>query len=210
MATDTFLRLPREKQERFLRAAWNEFTSCPYESVSINRIIQAAQVSRGSFYQYFSGKHDLFIYLLKNLIDTASRLFLAQMTVHQDDIFEAILGMYDMIVWQAASPKPDQPQARLAQLFRLNPDLEGTQFTEQLDLDIIGQQTRELLERQGCRVADHEVQPVLHLILSIGFTNLVAAMRCPKKQDVFRRQMLTQLEILRRGLTPGAAQASHP
>ena len=111
MATDTFLRLPREKQERFLRAAWNEFTSCPYESVSINRIIQAAQVSRGSFYQYFSGKHDLFIYLLKNLIDTASRLFLAQMTVHQDDIFEAILGMYDMIVWQAASPKPDQPQA---------------------------------------------------------------------------------------------------
>ena len=59
-------------------------------------------------------------------------------------------------------------------------------------------------------MADHEVQPVLHLILSIGFTNLVAAMRCPKKQDVFRRQMLTQLEILRRGLTPDADQASHP
>lgn len=207
MATETFLRLPQEKRERFLQAAWNEFTSCPYESVSINRIIQAAQVSRGSFYQYFSGKHDLFIYLLKTLIDSISQLFLAQMTVHQDNIFEAILGMYDFIVWHAASPRPDLPQARVFQLFRLNPDLEGTQFTEQLDLDRIGQQTRDLLERQGCHVADGEVHAVLHLILSIGFTNLVAAIRCPKKQDQFRQQMLTQLEILRRGLTPGDAGA---
>lgn len=205
MATDTFLRLPREKRERFLQAAWNEFTTCPYDSVSINRIIQAAQVSRGSFYQYFSGKHDLFIYLLKTLIDAVSQLFMAQMTAHRDNIFEAILGMYDYILWQASAPRPDLPQARISQLFRLNPDLEGTQFTEHLDLDVIGQQTRVLLERQGCRVTDEQVQPVLHLILSIGFTNLVAAIRCPKKQEVFRRQMLTQLEILRRGLTPDDA-----
>ena len=63
MPTGTFFRLPEEKRMRLMESAWEEFTHISYADVSINKIIQAAGIPRGSFYQYFDGKEDLFFYL---------------------------------------------------------------------------------------------------------------------------------------------------
>lgn len=65
MPTKTFFNLPEEKRERLLAAAGAEFTRQPYGDVSINRIIRGADIPRGSFYQYFEDKLDLFRYLLR-------------------------------------------------------------------------------------------------------------------------------------------------
>lgn len=56
----TFERLPEEKRDRILQAARAEFIRFPYEKTSINRILAAAEVPKGSFYQYFDDKSDLF------------------------------------------------------------------------------------------------------------------------------------------------------
>ena len=60
MPTDTFFRLPEEKRARILEGAWSEFTAVPYAEASINRIVQTSRIPRGSFYQYFEDKNDLF------------------------------------------------------------------------------------------------------------------------------------------------------
>ena len=52
MCTDTFLRLPEEKRNRFLQAAWEEFTTASFAEASINQIVRRARVPRGSFYQF--------------------------------------------------------------------------------------------------------------------------------------------------------------
>ena len=64
MPTQTFFRLPEEKRERLTDAAWREFLAVSYAEASINRIVREAQIPRGSFYQYFEDKEDLFFYLL--------------------------------------------------------------------------------------------------------------------------------------------------
>ena len=64
MPTSTFFRLPEEKRQRLLDAAWAEFTQVRYVDVSINKIIRQARIPRGSFYQYFTDKEELFYYLL--------------------------------------------------------------------------------------------------------------------------------------------------
>lgn len=202
MPSPTFLHLPQEKRQRFLDAAWAEFTAHPYGEVSINRIIQGASISRGSFYQYFAGKKDLFSYLLKTLYETAAQAFQAQMTAHGNDFFEAILGLFDQILWQSAYARADLSQTRIGRLLRLNADLDPTQFAEQLDLNTMAQLTRQLLERQGCQMEAEQARAVLHLLLSIGLTNLVGALRCGSQQSMFRQQLQIQLHIMRRGLTP--------
>ena len=53
MPTERFYRLAAEKQSAIWRAAFDEFASEPFEKASINRIIQTADISRGSFYTYF-------------------------------------------------------------------------------------------------------------------------------------------------------------
>lgn len=63
MASERFLKLDKEKQERILTAAKEEFSSVPFDEVSINRIIRSAGISRGSFYTYFEDKEDLLSYI---------------------------------------------------------------------------------------------------------------------------------------------------
>lgn len=62
MPTSTFFRLPEEKRQRLIEAAWEEFTQNSFSDVSINQIIRAAGIPRGSFYQYFADKGDLFFF----------------------------------------------------------------------------------------------------------------------------------------------------
>ena len=49
MPTQTFFNLPPPKREKLLHAAVAEFARRPYGEVSISRIIQAAEIPRGSF-----------------------------------------------------------------------------------------------------------------------------------------------------------------
>ena len=60
MVHPTFERLAEEKRQRILKAARREFIAYAYEKSSINRILEDAQIPKGSFYQYFDDKADLF------------------------------------------------------------------------------------------------------------------------------------------------------
>ena len=75
MPTDTFFRLPEEKRARILESAWSEFTAVPYAEASINRIVQTSRIPRGSFYQYFEDKNDLFLTLIDEIRDQFLDLF---------------------------------------------------------------------------------------------------------------------------------------
>ncbi|MEI5908075.1 helix-turn-helix domain-containing protein [Bacillus spongiae] len=63
MPSDTFFKLKEMKQQKIYDAAIKEFCRVPYEEVSIKNIVTTASIARGSFYQYFADKEDLFIYI---------------------------------------------------------------------------------------------------------------------------------------------------
>lgn len=77
MIHTTFERLPEEKRDRILQAARAEFLRYPYEKTSINRILAEAEIPKGSFYQYFDDKADLFSLctcaVYKKLIDARKK-----------------------------------------------------------------------------------------------------------------------------------------
>jgi AcrR family transcriptional regulator len=60
MARNRFDNLEPEKQEAILRAAGEEFAERGFGAASINRIIRASGMSKGSVYYYFEDKADLF------------------------------------------------------------------------------------------------------------------------------------------------------
>jgi len=60
MPKPTFANLPDDKRERIFRAAIEEFVAHPYDSASLTRIAERADISKGSLYQYFDDKLDLF------------------------------------------------------------------------------------------------------------------------------------------------------
>jgi len=64
MPKDTFFNINPEKRKRIIEIAIDEFKSSHYERASINKIIKAAGIPKGSFYQYFQNKKDLFEYII--------------------------------------------------------------------------------------------------------------------------------------------------
>ncbi|GAB4400196.1 MAG: TetR/AcrR family transcriptional regulator [Anaerolineales bacterium] len=67
MPKQTFFNLPEEKRSAVVDAAIDEFAEYGFESASINRIVANSGISKGSFYQYFEDKRDVFMYLLSVL-----------------------------------------------------------------------------------------------------------------------------------------------
>lgn len=76
MPSETFFRLPESKQERIIEALKTEIANVPYEDFSIGSIIRKCGISRGSFYQYFHSKEEIYLYFLsgyqKQIIDYAT------------------------------------------------------------------------------------------------------------------------------------------
>ncbi|MCB2209566.1 TetR/AcrR family transcriptional regulator [bacterium] len=65
MPKQTFFNLPDHKRNRILTIAIDEFADNPYDVASISNIVREAEIAKGSFYQYFEDKQDLYQYLIE-------------------------------------------------------------------------------------------------------------------------------------------------
>ncbi len=65
MPLPTFFNLPEDKRQKILEYAIDEFAQRDYHSASISRVVVRTGISKGSLYQYFKDKQDLYEYLLE-------------------------------------------------------------------------------------------------------------------------------------------------
>ncbi len=67
MPKQTFHNLPKEKKKRILKGAKEAFSESHYNEVTIDTIVKNSKISKGSFYQYFYDKDDLFKYMFQDI-----------------------------------------------------------------------------------------------------------------------------------------------
>ena len=72
----TFHHLPEAKQEKIIAAALAEFADKGYDQASVNVMVSASGIAKGSLYQYFPNKEGIFRYIfqiaLKSVRQTSS------------------------------------------------------------------------------------------------------------------------------------------
>ncbi|MEM6929232.1 MAG: TetR/AcrR family transcriptional regulator [Myxococcota bacterium] len=94
MPKPTFLQLPDDKRNRFVEAALFEFSEHSYDMASVSRLVQTLGIAKGSIYQYFGDKFELFAWLL----DEAGRRKVAALgglePTEAADVFTTLRGMY--------------------------------------------------------------------------------------------------------------------
>ncbi|HBC96807.1 MAG TPA: TetR/AcrR family transcriptional regulator [Clostridium sp.] len=69
MPKKTFFNLEEKKQDKIIRSAISEFTKYGFERAKMDTIAKNANVSKGSMYQYFDNKEELFLFSVKWSID---------------------------------------------------------------------------------------------------------------------------------------------
>lgn len=75
MPNPTFFRLPEERRRRLVEEAVVEFAERPYGEASLSEIARRSRIPKGSFYQYFEGKLDLYRWLLTEEAARQKRAF---------------------------------------------------------------------------------------------------------------------------------------
>lgn len=85
MPHQTFFNLPDKKRQAITDLAIAEFASHDYDSASITKIVKQAKIAKGSFYQYFEDKKELYLYLV-NLATKEKLAFLQAATPPQSEM----------------------------------------------------------------------------------------------------------------------------
>lgn len=70
----TFFRLGAGRQDGLLKVCAREFGENGYEASSTNRIVQAANISKGLFFKYFDSKESLYLFLVKKVMEELGEL----------------------------------------------------------------------------------------------------------------------------------------
>ncbi len=78
MPHQTFFNLPEEKRQSVIDAALEEFSLYDYKTASLSRMVEKAGIAKGSMYQYFENKKDLYLYLMNH----AAEVKLGYLTEH--------------------------------------------------------------------------------------------------------------------------------
>jgi TetR/AcrR family transcriptional regulator len=86
-ARPTFLNLSPEKQARVLAAALGEFSDKGFAQASVNTMVSASGIAKGSIYQYFKDKKSLFLYIFDFAIGMVRRTLLAVKEETRDEDF---------------------------------------------------------------------------------------------------------------------------
>jgi len=173
--TETFHHLPKNKQECITIAALREFGKYDYPSVVLDAIVQDAGIPKGSLYQYFEDKKDLYAYLVQYAArDKLSYLmrYLQQESSDPSELLEALF--YRSMQYTLKNPKTSGILYRNA---RERSDPELADIAEKLM-----RQARELVKeilsrslREGYLRKDLDVELAAYLIahLSIEFEDFL-------------------------------------
>ncbi|MFX3673448.1 MAG: TetR/AcrR family transcriptional regulator [Paenisporosarcina sp.] len=98
MPKQTFFNLPNEKKESLINAAMKEFSRVPLFEASISNIIKEAGIPRGSFYQYFEDKEDIYYFLLEEYSKRLNKRFISILKKRNGDLLDSFIESFEMML----------------------------------------------------------------------------------------------------------------
>ena len=199
MPSKTFFHLPAEKRERLLLAAAEEFARVPYAEASINRMIRAAGIPRGSFYMYFRDKEELFHYLLKRYQDGLLQRLERVLEEQGGDLLGALPALFDDLRAQR------KHWAGLARMLSRNSDMRLGLRLSPLDRPDLGEWLERRVDRARLDLrGEEDLMDIFRILIYISATAMTQAI-FEEDSGPARARLCAQLDILRRGTAAPSA-----
>jgi AcrR family transcriptional regulator len=205
MPRPRFHKLPPEQQQGILRAALGEFAAHGFNGASLNRIIDAAGISKGSMYYYFDGKEDLYAYVarveLGGLFDAAGPFPIP--TARAPDAFwAAIEDAYLRIVGALASSPEVAALARGWVAASANPALQRAQ--QEMEAAMLPWFQKTLVAGQRARAVRKDLPLDFLIALVFGMGQAMDTWFLTQQLDekALRKLVPLFLGIFRRVLSP--------
>lgn len=201
MPKATFFNLPEKKRQSLIKALEIEFSRVPLYEASIANIVKTANISRGSFYQYFEDKEDAYFYILREQANSKNKQFLQQLENHQGDLFEAITAFYYELLLEL----PDEEEYNFFRNALLNVTHQiETMFNNIIVRNVHGEGVEAISERVDKEMlnieSDKELLHVIQIISAVAFRNFVEKFTRELSDDEAIENFKLDMKLLKKGL----------
>lgn len=200
MPKQTFFNLPEEKKKILVQAAKKEFSRASLAEASIANIIKDANIPRGSFYQYFEDKDDLYFYLLNEQAKARRIEFIESLKKHDGNIFAAMRELLHALLKEI-----DNEDARKFYrnvFLNMNYQAEKTfvPSNDSFELDKQYADIEPLVQMKNLNVAnDKELFQVVQIVGMALMHNLVQKFANNLSNEEVTEKFELQIKLLKRG-----------
>ncbi|MFJ5762375.1 TetR/AcrR family transcriptional regulator [Neobacillus sp. NPDC093182] len=201
MPKQTYFHLSKDKQETLMEAAKQEFSRVPLHEASIANIIKSAGIPRGSFYQYFEDKEDLFYYLLNQLSVKSHLRFLSVLKEKNGDLFESFIATFQFMLEVHRNPEHKNffKNVYLNMNYKHEKTLANNVYEENQKTQYFN--TIKLIDTTKLNIQDEqELHHVLKILMGVTFQNLVQLFVKEYTDEEALKNYLVQIDLLKRGL----------
>ncbi len=200
MPKATFLNLPVEKQTLLLNAAKVEFSRAPLHEASISNIVKEAGIPRGSFYQYFEDKEDVFFYLLEGESKRVIENFYSLLKINNGELFESFKDWFKSILIELEEPANHQffRNAVMNVSYKLEHILTVNIYEEKLKNSVVD--LKELVNFNTLSIEkESDFFHILKILVAVMLQNLVDVYSNGSPSHKAVQTFSLELELMKRG-----------
>ena len=200
MIKKTFYNLPYEKRKRITDAIIKEFMERPNEKVSINRIIKTAEISRGSFYQYFDDKVDLIEIITKTMFDQSSSKAKEILKLSCGDLFAMYIKMFDYFGDYSSQKQTMKIMRNIVDSFKANDDLVSEYLKNRFNMAITNNEIYTMVDRQNLKFQDNDsVKCLIEILTQVLKNAIFDVFVAGSDREEVRSRLIKKIDIIKQG-----------
>lgn len=200
MPISTFFNLPEDKKNKILKAANKEFERVPIEQVSIKNIVESAEIARGSFYQYFEDKEDLFQYIMSAKMGNMQNKLIEMIEHENGNIINIFINMYEYLIKIVKIKKNNK---FFKQIFENVKTSDNLMFIKKEEINKNLEQTLYNLYDRNKDILniknEEEFKLVIEMLFAITRRRIVVSLKY-KDLEKARETYLKEIEFLKKGI----------
>ena len=200
MPTNTFFNLSEEKKNKIIKAANKEFARVPLEQASIKNIVEDAEIARGSFYQYFEDKQDLFEYIMSLKIGDMEKNLNKIIEQENGNIIKIFIYLYDHLIEVGKIRKNSKLFRQIFENIKTSDNLmliRKKEMSKRLEktLQDLYQKNKDILNIND----EEEFKLVIEILFAITRRRIVASLKY-KDLGEAREDFLKEIKFLEKGI----------
>jgi AcrR family transcriptional regulator len=200
MIKKTFYNLPYEKRKRITNAVIKEFMERPNEKVSINRIIKTAEISRGSFYQYFDDKVDLIEIITKTMFEESSNKAKEILKLSCGDLFVMYIKMFDYFGDYSSQKQTMKIMRNIVDSFKANDDLVSEYLKNRFNMALTNNEIYTMVDRQNLKFQDNEsVKCLIEILTQVLKNAIFDVFVAGSDREEVRERLIKKIDIIKQG-----------
>lgn len=200
MPTNTFFNLPAEKKHKILKAANKEFARVPLEQASIKNIVEDAEIARGSFYQYFENKQDLFEYIMTSKTGDMEKNLIEMIEQENGNIINIFINIYDHLIEVGKIRRNNKLFRQIFENIKTSDNLMLTrkeEMNKKLEkiLQDLYSKNKDILNIKN----EEEFKLVIEILSAMTRRRIVASLKYKNSAEA-REDFLKEIEYIKRGI----------